>query len=139
LTPSTISNSPREKVVPEERKKLSRRAVPEWIGAHPDVAIPRKVKARIWARCDGRCALSGRKIQPGDAYDFDHITALANGGEHRESNLQLVCREAHKAKTQADRAEQAKTERLHAKHNGYFPKSPTPLRSRNTFKKRWQP
>jgi 5-methylcytosine-specific restriction endonuclease McrA len=75
------------------------RAVPEWIGAHPDQAIPPRVKLRVWERCGGRCALSGKKLMPGDAYDFDHILALANGGENREKNLQLVSRDKHREKT----------------------------------------
>jgi 5-methylcytosine-specific restriction protein A len=49
------------------------RNLPEWIAAHDDQAIPQRVKLRIWTRCGGRCALTGRKLRPGDAYQFDHI------------------------------------------------------------------
>jgi len=98
------------------------RSVPEWIAKHDDQAIPPRVKLRVWERCGGRCALSGRKLMPGDAYDFDHIKALANGGEHRELNLQLVSREAHKIKTAADVAEKSKVARIRAKHLGIWPK-----------------
>lgn len=106
------------------------RAVPEWIAAHDDQAIPRLVKARVWAKCEGRCALTGKKLTPADRPEFDHITPLADGGQHRETNLQLVASEAHKAKTKAEAPERAKERRLHAKHHGYWPKSKTPLKGR---------
>lgn len=100
------------------------RAVPEWIATHPDQAIPTRVKLRIWNRCEGRCGLTGKKLMPGDAYDFDHITALVNGGEHRETNLHVVCRIAHREKTKADVAIKAKVARVRAKHLGlHKPKS----------------
>jgi len=106
------------------------RTVPEWIADHPDQAIPTRVKLRVWERCKGVCALSGKKLMPGDAYDFDHIRPLILGGEHREANLQVVCREAHRAKTKADVSAKAKADRVRAKHLGIFPKSKRPLQSR---------
>lgn len=106
------------------------RSLPEWIANSDDAAIPPRVKLRIWTRCEGRCALSGRKLRPGDAYDFDHIIALAAGGEHRETNIQLVSREAHKIKTADDVKVKSKIARVRAKHLGVFPKSKRPIRSR---------
>lgn len=97
---------------------MTRRAVPEWVGATPDSAIPPRVKLRIWERAGGICGLTGRKIMPGDAYDFDHIVALANGGEHREANLRPVLRDAHRAKTAEDVAEKARVDRKRKKHLG---------------------
>lgn len=94
------------------------REVEEWRGKTDDSAIPPRVKLRVWTRCEGKCALTGRKLRPGDLHDIDHILALANGGEHRETNLQLVSREAHKVKTAADVATRAKTDRTRAKHLG---------------------
>jgi 5-methylcytosine-specific restriction endonuclease McrA len=55
---------------------------------------------------------------PGDAYDFDHIIALCNGGENRESNIALALREKHRAKTAKDVAEKSKVARIRAKHLG---------------------
>lgn len=96
----------------------TKRSVPEWVGASPDSAIPLRVKLRIWNRCGGRCALTGKKIMPGELYDFDHTVALANGGLNAESNLRLVSRQAHREKTKADVAEKAKTDRMRMKHLG---------------------
>lgn len=94
------------------------RSVPEWVAKHPDQAIPKRVKLRVWERCGGRCARTGRKLQVGEPYDFDHILALANGGEHREGNLQIISREAHREKTREDVKTKAKVDRIRARHLG---------------------
>ena len=101
------------------------RKVNEWIGRTPDTAIPPRVRLRVFDRHKGICALSGRKIQPGDKWQIDHITALINGGEHRESNLQPVLDAAHKAKTAQDVALKAKVDRVRKKHLGIEPKRAT--------------
>lgn len=112
------------------------RSVPEWRATHPDQAIPKAVKARIWLREGGRCYLTGRRINPGDAYEFEHVIALANGGEHREGNIRLALSDAHKAKSAADIDVTAKIRRQHAKYHGYWPKSKAPLKSRGFQKTR---
>lgn len=106
------------------------RSVPEWRGATDDAAIPPRVKLRIWDRCGGRCGLTGKKLMVGDAYDFDHIKALANGGEHAEFNIHVVCRIAHREKTKADVAEKAKVDRQRKKHLGLWPAPARKLQSR---------
>ena len=100
---------------------MTARDVPEWIGAKPDSAIPPRVKLRVWERQDGRCALTGKKIMPGDAWEVDHIVALINGGENREGNLQVVLATAHKVKTRADVDAKVKAVRLKQKHLGMRP------------------
>lgn len=115
---------------------MSPRATAEWVAQHPDQAIPKRVKMRVWERCGGKCAITGKKLMPGDAYDFDHIVPLILGGEHREANLQVVCRAAHREKTRADVSAKAKADRIHAKHFGYWPESPHKLKGRNTFRRR---
>jgi 5-methylcytosine-specific restriction protein A len=107
-----------------------RRAVPEWIGATPDSPIPRIVKGRIWSREGGRCYLTGKKIMPGDAFDYEHVKSIRNGGENRETNIRLALRDKHREKTAEEASEGAKADRIHAKHHGYFPKSKTPLKGR---------
>lgn len=94
------------------------RSVPEWVGPSDDAAIPSRVKLRIFERCEGRCHISGRKIMPGEPYDFDHIVALVNGGRHAEFNLAPALRDKHKEKTAADVAEKAMVYRKKAKHLG---------------------
>ncbi|MEM9762118.1 MAG: HNH endonuclease, partial [Pseudomonadota bacterium] len=63
------------------------RSVPEWVGKTPDHRVPPSVRLRIFEAHDGICHISGRKIEAGDAWDLEHRTALADGGEHREGNL----------------------------------------------------
>lgn len=106
------------------------RSVPEWIAKHPDQEIPRLVKTRIWLREGGICYLTGRKIEVGDSYEFEHVIALNCGGQHRESNIRLALTDPHREKTAQDADVGAKIKRIHAKHHGYWPKSKAPLKSR---------
>jgi len=94
------------------------RAVPEWIAKHDDEAIPKRVKLRVFERHNGICHISGRKITAADQWDCDHIVALCNGGEHRESNLAPALRDKHRAKTAEDVGVKSKTARVRAKHLG---------------------
>lgn len=115
----------------------NRRAIDEWVAKHPDQEIPARVKLRIFERCQGRCALTGKKLGPGE-FDFDHIKRLRDGGEHRESNLHVVWRTAHREKTAEENSEGARADRIRKKHLGLWPRSKTPLRSRG-FQRRAEP
>ena len=99
------------------------RTVPEWIGETPETAVPLRVKLRVFDAHGGRCHWSGKKIAAGDRWDVDHIRALINGGENRESNLAPILREKHREKTARDIDEKAKVARIRAKHFGLWPKS----------------
>ena len=116
---------------------LTGRTTEEWIGKTPDTAIPARVKLRIFEAHGGRCYLSGRKINPGDAYDFDHKLALCNGGENRESNLAPVLRVEHRKKTADDVNIRAKADRVRKKHLGIWkPKTIVPGSKASPWKKR---
>lgn len=95
------------------------REVPAWQGKTDDAAIPARVRARVFERFGGRCALSGRKIGAGEPWQLDHIVPLILGGAHAEANLQPVSVDAHKLKTATDVKAKAKAARCHAKHFGY--------------------
>lgn len=113
------------------------REVEEWIGASPDTAIPKRVRLRVFERCGGRCHISGRKIMPGDKWDMDHVVALVNGGENRESNLAPALSTEHKIKTAADVAQKSKERRVRAKHIGlHRPKSIVPGSRASGWKKK---
>lgn len=118
-------------------EEWTRREVPEWIADHPDQDIPRRVKLRIFDRYGGKCAITGKKLRAGEV-DFDHKTRLRDGGEHRESNIWPVWRPAHREKTAQENSDGAKADKIKAKHLGIYPKSRTPLKSRNSFPKRWE-
>lgn len=104
------------------------RTVPEWIGKHPDEKIPPRVRLRVWERHHGKCHITGRKILVGDKWDIDHIVALVNGGEHRESNLAPALQFAHREKTAADVAEKARVRSIKTKHIEGRNKGPGKLR-----------
>jgi 5-methylcytosine-specific restriction protein A len=100
------------------------RQVPEWVGASPDSPIPDRVKRRVYIRFDGRCHWTNRKILATDHWDVDHVKALCNGGQNRETNLAPILRgKPHKEKTALDVAVKKKTYRTRSKHLGL--KSPS--------------
>ena len=55
---------------------------------------------------------------PGMVPEYDHIKALVNGGEHRESNIQILCEICHLHKTGSDVAIKSKTYEKRLKHVG---------------------
>lgn len=95
------------------------RDVPEWIGRTDDSMPPRSVFDRLYEKQGGKDAITGLPFQPGDKIIRDHIVPLADGGENRESNLQLITEETHKPKTAAEATARAKTRRIHERDRGY--------------------
>lgn len=96
----------------------SGRFVAEWIGASPNAKIPARVRLRVFERHNGKCHLTKRRIRAGEAWECDHVIALCNGGEHRESNLAPALGEPHKIKTKSDVREKSKVARLRKRHLG---------------------
>lgn len=94
------------------------RKLPEWIGKNDDSPISPRVKLRVFEKALGRCNNCGGFIHAGSKPAYDHIIALVNGGQNRESNLQLLCGLCHRAKTGVDIAEKAIVYRKKAKHLG---------------------
>ena len=103
------------------------RTVPEWIGSSDDAPVPARVKLRIFEANDGRCHWTGKKIMPGDEWDVEHVIALCNGGQHRESNMAPILREKHPEKTRRDLKTKAKIDRTRKKHLGIKSKSRNPI------------
>ena len=104
------------------------RTVPEWIGKTDDAAIPARVKLRIYDSAKGRCVVC---TNTSDAYECDHVIPLILGGEHRESNLQLLCKPCHKLKTKLDVKLKAKVARVRKRHLGL--KKPRTIRAWRKF------
>jgi 5-methylcytosine-specific restriction protein A len=103
------------------------RSVPEWIGKTDDEKPPKRVLVRIFDRHGGRDYRSGRKILAGEIWQADHVVALCNGGQNRESNLAPILAEEHKKKTREDLKEKSKVYRMKTKHLGI--RKPSRLRS----------
>lgn len=92
------------------------RTLKEWIGKTDDEAVPVRVKLRVFERFGKRCANCTLIIRGSLLPAYDHIRALTNGGENRESNLQLLCVPCHKVKTKDDVGEKRINNRVRAKH-----------------------
>ena len=87
---------------------------------------------------DGKCQGCGCKLGgAGRTPEFDHIIALANGGENRETNLQALCRPCHRMKTDEDVAQKSKNRRVRAKHMGIKEtRNPLPGGRKSKWKKK---
>jgi 5-methylcytosine-specific restriction endonuclease McrA len=95
------------------------RSTDEWIGKTDNSKAPPRVCQRVFDRANGICHFCGQPIQPGQKAETDHIKALINGGENRESNLAPIHKTTcHKVKTGADVAEKAKVAAVRQKHIG---------------------
>lgn len=94
------------------------RSTPEWIGESDDEAVPLRVKLRVYFAAGGKCAECGRKPRAGEKPECDHIIAIVNGGENKETNLQNLCSWCHDAKTRKDVARKSLNRRVQAKHLG---------------------
>lgn len=103
------------------------RSVPEWIGKTDDAAIPPRVRLRVFEAHGGICHLSGRRIQAGEPWDCDHVVALINGGQHRESNLAPALRDKHREKTALDVREKSIVRLKRMKSLGIAPKKSRPM------------
>lgn len=90
----------------------------EWIGRTDDSKPPPYVRLRIFERYDGICYLSKVKIQTADKWELEHIVAICNGGENRESNMAPALAAPHKIKTKDDRKTKAKNDHVRMKHLG---------------------
>jgi 5-methylcytosine-specific restriction endonuclease McrA len=105
------------------------RAVKEWIGKTPDSKIPPRVRLRVFEAHGGMCHRAKRKIMAGEPWAIDHVVALINGGENRESNLAPILIDKHKEKTADDVAEKAKVARKAKANLGLKPAPAKPIQS----------
>lgn len=103
----------------------SARQLPEWIGKTPDTPVPPRVKLRVFERYNKRCYLSGVLLRPGH-WETEHIIAIINGGENRESNLAPIAIEPHKEKSKLDLKIKSKGYRIRKRNAGIRKKSKFP-------------
>ncbi len=122
---------------------MTRRSLPEWIGASPDSAIPDRVKSRRMALYQDRCASCGRHTALCGKLELDHVIALVNwtgdGHGNRESNLQPLCAGCHGLKTKTDVAVKATAARKRNKRLGITKRTgrPVPGSRDSGWKHRW--
>jgi 5-methylcytosine-specific restriction protein A len=106
---------------------VTARSLPEWVGATPDSPIPPRVRVRVAMRAGRCCQQCTRPILEGDRGEVDHIVALVNGGENRESNLRFICRWCHAKKTLADVEEKSRVSRRLKRSLGIKTRSGRPI------------
>lgn len=90
----------------------------EWVGKTDATAAPGRVRLRNFDDHNGICHLCKLPIKPGETWETDHVKALINGGENRETNLAPVHKHCHSVKTGDDVAEKAKVADKRKKHLG---------------------
>lgn len=116
--------------------ELSGRAIPEWIGATPDTPVPDRVVLRIILRQNHKDAVTGLPIRPG--FIVDHRTPLADGGENRERNLQIINGDTSAVKTAVEATSRAKVRLIAKKHLGIGrTRNPIPGSRGTPFKKKF--
>lgn len=93
------------------------RSTKEWIGKTDDHRAPKSVRDRLKLAYPN-CNICGRKIEAGEKMALDHVVAIINGGENRESNLRPVHQKCHAIKTAGDVAEKSKVAAIRQKHHG---------------------
>jgi len=109
------------------------RKKPEWRGKTDDAMPPPTVRLRIFRDHGGACHLCGQKVGVGERWDADHVKALEDGGENRETNMAPTHAKCHRRKTSAENSRRAKADRAAMKHHGIKSASQSAFNSR--FKK----
>lgn len=108
------------------------RAVPTWIGKTDDTPAPARVRDRVFERAAHCCHRCGRKINAGESWTLEHLTALINGGKNDETNLGVTCNWCLPEKNAEDVALKSKVARVRKKHTGASkPKRKMPYRRFN--------
>lgn len=89
----------------------------EWVGKTPEAMPGQTVLLRLYAKQNGICACGcGQSMNLNrDKVDCDHVKAIIDGGENRESNLQLLLNACHKRKTSAEASARSEERRHKAK------------------------
>lgn len=103
------------------------RTVDEWIGRSDDDVPPPRVRVRVFDRFKGRCRDCRRRIHAGEKWTLEHVHALCNGGENRESNLGLTCSWCLPDKNAADVAMKSETAKMRKKHLGVEGRKSRPM------------
>lgn len=69
------------------------------MGRHPEISIK---EATLMKRQKGKCNHCELFFRDGDTWDIDHIIPLSRGGKDEYSNLQILHKHCHDAKTAKD-------------------------------------
>jgi len=102
----------------------------------PRIEFSKRTKLEAWRRCGGQCEICTTKLMQGDIH-YDHINPVEMSSDASLDNCQVLCRACHKAKTQGDIRDIAKSNRLRNKAAGIKKSSrPMPGSRRSGWKKK---
>ena len=73
----------------------SMRAREEAVAVHRRARIPEEVRAFVWDRDEGRCVRCAAE----DDLQFDHVIPVARGGSASVDNVQVLCGECNRLKS----------------------------------------
>jgi 5-methylcytosine-specific restriction endonuclease McrA len=85
----------REKEFSRMKKEVERFERFEKINPVYREQIPEEVRMYVWRRDNGRCV----KCNSDKNLEFDHIIPISKGGSNTERNIQLLCSECNKKKS----------------------------------------
>jgi 5-methylcytosine-specific restriction endonuclease McrA len=57
--------------------------------------IPEKIRIKVWQRDEGKCARCGSR----EKLEYDHIVPISKGGSNTLRNIELLCEECNRAKS----------------------------------------
>lgn len=94
------------------------RSVKEWIGKISDTKAPSRVRQRIFDAAGGVCHICSLPIKTAESWHADHVIALIEGGENRETNLKPAHAHCNLAKANGEKTRKAKVQRTKEKYTG---------------------
>lgn len=102
------------------------------------VEFDKKTRVLAFERCKGLCEKCSARLKVGEA-EYDHIIPYYFTRDSSLDNCQVLCVPCHRgvgAKTADDQRDISKVKRIKMKHEGSWPSSKAPLRSRGFAKTR---
>jgi 5-methylcytosine-specific restriction endonuclease McrA len=94
------------------------RSVKPWRGKTHDTKAPPRVRQRVFDAHGGVCHVCKLPIKQGETWHLDHVIALIEGGENRETNLAPAHAHCNMAKANGEKMRKAKVQRTRQKHTG---------------------
>ena len=97
----------REKIEEEERERLRQQRIRYEVrrklleGEFKDLAkegrerIPEEVRHEVWRRDGGKCGRCGSR----ENLEFDHVIPLAKGGSNTPRNIEMLCEQCNRQKS----------------------------------------
>ena len=92
----------KKEILENERKRQLRRQIKmellekgEVLQSQKRMSIPQDVQDLVWNRDGGKCVLCGSQ----ENLEFDHIIPISKGGANTYRNLQLLCQNCNRSKS----------------------------------------